>query len=101
MNVDFDCTCGNPKCLGTVILRKGYVNIRHEDGTEEVRWDYLYINAYQGESNERQMVEVMLPPEDARYLMWRLIISYMPILKRLVRFFWWSRCVLVYDLWGR
>lgn len=80
MDIELECGCENPVCEANLLARKGYVHIRHPDGSEEVRWDYFYVDAhrYDSETKESQWVELMYPPEGGRALMWFLILAYFP-----------------------
>ena len=81
--LDTTCDCGNPDCRTTAHLRKGYIQIRHEDGSEEVRWDWFHIDTWRNESDESTtFIELMLPPEAAHELMWNLILGYMPVVRQ-------------------
>ena len=83
--LETECECGNPECKAQVFMRRGYVHISHPDGTEETRWDYLYIDVW---SNDELggSTELMLTPEAAKFLMWQLIFGYMPIISHLRQF---------------
>lgn len=80
MDTEFSCDCGNTACRGLLNVRKGYVNIAHDDGREEERWDYLWLDVYQGADKELANCELVFPPAEARRLMWFLIRAYMPVI---------------------
>jgi len=94
---NFDCDCGNPACGAYVHIRRGYVHIRHPDGSVEERWDHLYVDAhdYDKETKKSQWVETMLPAEGAREIMWSMVFAYMPVVCSVVnlfyraRMYWW------------
>ena len=80
MHFELHCDCGNPDCTSHVRFRKGFVQIHHPDGTKEDRWDHFHIDAFgkYSQSGELEWVQLMLPPEDARALLWFLITMYVP-----------------------
>lgn len=80
MDIEFNCSCGNPDCKARAFFRRGYVHIRHEDGSEEQRWDYFYLDAedWNEEEKKGQLVELMLPPSEARSLWWFLLWEFIP-----------------------
>lgn len=99
MDIEVKCDCGNPDCHANVQLRKGYVHIRHPDGRKEVRWDHFYIDAFDWDGRdpgETKMVELMLPPREARRVMWFLVREYMPAVSHAVELWrrypacWWQ-----------
>ncbi len=100
MFIDLYCECGNPNCENThVLFRKGYVQITDLDGTKRERGDYFYVDAYKWKEGDADTtnVEIMLPPEAARALMWFMISTYMPVLSRL--YCWWLRVSYRWDSW--
>ena len=96
MDIELNCVCGNPACAGRVGFRVGYVQIHHPDGTDEVRWDYLHIDAFSGDGEgskegDFKWVEAMCNPEQGKDLMWYLVWEYMPVLSWLRRWYYLSR----------
>ena len=87
--IDFECNCGNPDCHSEMMVRVGYVHIRHPDGSKEERWDYLYIDAnrYDPKTETATWIEMMYSPDDAKALMWLLITHYFPGLRFIFRKF--------------
>lgn len=85
-NLDIKCECGNPKCKAELSMRKGYVHIRHPDGREEERYDYLHIDAYP-HKEKQEIIELMFPPEMAREIMWWFILAYLPGPSHALRWF--------------
>jgi hypothetical protein len=84
MYLELDCDCGNPACSGELFVRRGYVHIRHPDGREEERWDYLHIDVKSGVGDDSKMVQLMLTPEDGRAALWWFTKNYMPVLHNLI-----------------
>ena len=82
---------------GEMHFRRGYVHIDHPDGSEETRWDYLWIfsNTYGDKENDGKSVQHGFSPEDARALMWFLIEEYMPLFSPCLRHmrYWFFRFV--------
>lgn len=79
-DVDLECSCGNPDCKTHLQVRRGYVHIRHEDGSTEERWDHCWINAIGPctRCDEWTLGELLLTPQQARELMWQLVRDFMP-----------------------
>ncbi len=90
MKDDLTCACGNPSCNAHVQFRKGFVFFPREDGSEEVRGDYFHLDAFDYETGKEELkwVHLMMTPQQARCLMWYLVINYMPIVHRLIG--WWQ-----------
>lgn len=82
---ELQCSCGNPACSARIHVRKGYVFIRHPDGTEETRWDYFYLDAMADDGTDFKMVELMMTPQQAKSLMWFLVFGFMPGVHQLNR----------------
>lgn len=101
MDMDIECDCGNPACHARTEFRKGYVNIGHPDGREEVRWDWFYIFSvdYEDGDSKSRIVEVMTPPCEARTLMWFLIANYMPGVSWCVHVFYRARRHIMNTAW--
>lgn len=101
MDIDIDCDCGNPACHALTEFRKGYVNIRHPDGRQEVRFDWFYIFSvdYENDDPNSRIVEVMAPPCEARALMWFLIANYMPGVAWCIRSVYLARRRVMDTVW--
>ncbi len=74
-DTQLDCDCGNPVCHANLQVRRGFVEITHEDGSITQRWDYLHIDAFDGKG---AAVQMMVPPKEARKLLWFMVQGFCP-----------------------
>ena len=69
------CSCSNPECEARIEARRGFVETGHPDGSVSQDWDFLILRADDGPG---ETVELMIPPEEARKLLWFMVRAFCP-----------------------